>query len=74
MSSQQQREKQIQARKQLVNSLRAGLHSLNIEKLFLAIIFTSGGDCCSILVIDRIPLGITGAQMSTLSAACAFLM
>lgn len=57
-----------------MNSFRAGLHSLNIQKLFLAIFFTSGDDCFSILVTDRISLGITGAQMPTLSAASAFLM
>lgn len=55
VSNQQQREKQIQARKQPVNTLRAGLHSLNIEKLFLA--FTSGSDCCSILVTGKNPFG-----------------
>lgn len=73
MSSQQQREKQSQAGKQPVNSLRAGLQHLNIEK-FLAIIFTSGGNRCSILVNVRIPSGIAGAQMSALSASSAFLM
>lgn len=73
MSSQQQREKQSQAGKQPVNSLRAGLQRLNIEK-FLAIIFTSGGNGRSILVKVRIPSGIAGAQLSALFAFSVFLM
>jgi len=74
VSSQQQREKQSQAGKQPVNSLRAGLQSPNIERLFLAIIFTSGANRHYVLVNVRVPSGITGAQMPALSAASAFLM